>query len=281
MLPVADFASVYIAMDKGYFTDEGLTVETQVMQNAASIAPSVMNGQLQFGVSAATPLIAAVDKGLPLKAVANMADTAEDAASDPSSILAGANSGITRPRDLEGRKVAVNGLGAIPHVAAAQAIADDGGDPSKATFVAMAFPDMMPALQQGHIDAAAVVEPFSTMGTKQGAKAIGNPYTSAFLKGKTMAVAFSSTPYLEKNKDTAERFVRALNKASEDAAKDPAEVRKVLVQHAGMKQDIVAEIRLPGYSAELSADALSQASQVMNKVGMLDAPVDGATLVWP
>lgn len=281
VLPVADFAPVYIALDKGYFGAEGLTVETQVMQNAAAIAPSVMNGQLQFGVSAVTPLIAAVEKGLPLKAVANMADTAKDAASDPSAILAGANSGIERPRDLEGKKVAVNGIGAIPHVAAAQAIADDGGDPSKATFVAMAFPDMMPALQQGHIDAAAVVEPFSTMGAKQGAKVIGHPYTSAFVTGKTMAVAFSSTPYLEQNKDVAERFVRALEMASRDAASDPEEVRKVLVEHAGMKPEVVAEITLPGYGPELSADAITHAATVMNKVGMLGAPMDGATLVWP
>lgn len=281
VLPVADFAPVYIAQDKGYFEAEGLTVETQVMQNAAAIAPSVMNGQLQFGVSAVTPLISAVEKGLPLKAVANMANSAKDADSDPSAILAGADSGIERPRDLVGRKVAVNGIGAIPHVAAAQAIADDGGDPSKATFVAMAFPDMMPALQQGHIDAAAVVEPFSTMGAKQGAKVIGHPYTSAFRTGETMAVAFSSTAYLEQNRDVAERFVRALEKASQDAADDPEDVRKVLVEHAGMKPEVVSEIVLPGYGPTLSADAIGDASTVMNKLGMLPSAVDGASLVWP
>lgn len=281
VLPVADFAPVYIAQDKGYFEAEGLKVETQVMQNAAAIAPSVMNGQLQFGVGAVTPLIAAVEKGLPLKAVANMADTAKDADTDPSALLAGADSGIASPKDLEGKKIAVNGIGAIPHIAAAQAIADDGGDPSKATFVAMPFPDMMPALQQGHIDAAAVVEPFATMGEGQGAKVIGHPYTAAFRKGETMAVAFSSATYLEQNKDVAERFVRALEKASADAASDPAEVRKVLVEHAGMKADVVERIKLPGYGPKLSAEAITDAATVMNKVGLLGAPLDGATLVWP
>lgn len=281
VLPVADFAPVYIALEKGYFEAEGLTVETQVMQNAAAIAPSVMNGQLQFGVGAVTPLIAAAERGLPLKAVANMADTAAAEDSDPSAILAGADSGIERARDLEGKKVAVNGIGAIPHVAAAQAIAADGGDPSKTEFVAMAFPDMMPALQQGHIDAAAVVEPFATMGEGQGAKVIGHPYTAAFRTGETMAVAFSSTPYLEQNADIAERFVRALNKASEDAASDPDIVRQVLIAEAGMNPDVVAQIRLPGFSPNLSADAITDAATVMNKVGMLDAPMDGKTLVWP
>lgn len=280
VLPVADFAPVYIAQDKGYFADEGLQVQTQVMQNAAAIAPSVINGQLQFGTGAVTPFIAAAQKGLPLRAVANMADTAATPATDPSAILVAGGSSLKRPRDLVNHKVAVNGLGAITHVAAAEAIAKDGGDPTSVTFVAMPFPDMIPALKQGRIDAASVVEPFLTLGTAQDATAISHPYTTAFAPGRTMAVMFSAQPFLDKNPDVAHRFVRALNRASEVAATDPEAVRQVLVTHGRMKPEIVAKIRFPGYGTSVSADAITQTATVMETLKMIPGSLDGSSVVW-
>ena len=250
------------------------------MQNAAAIAPSVINGQLQFGTGAVTPFIAAAQKGLPLRAVANMADTARTAETDPSAILVAAGSPLTRARDLSNRRVAVNGLGAITHVAAAATIAKDGGDPATVTFVAMPFPDMIPALAQGRIDAASVVEPFLTLGTAQGATAIAHPYTTALRPGETMAVMFGAQPFLDKNPDVARRFVRALDRADRDAAADPEAVRQVLVAHGRMKREIVDKIRFPGYGTTVSAEAITQASSVMHTLGMLPAPLDGASVVW-
>lgn len=280
VLPVADFVSVYIALDHGYFADEGLNVQTQVMQNAAAIAPSVINGQLQFGTGAVTPFIAAAQKGLPLTAVANMADVPPEA-EDPSALLAREGSGITRPKDLEGRTVAVNGLGAIVHVAAAQAVVDDGGDPDEVTFVAMPFPDMMQALAQGRIDAASVVEPFATIGESQGSTVIARPYSSSFGSGETFAVMFSAGPFVEENPEVTERFVRALNRANEEAATNRDAVEQALITHGRMEPGIVSQIRLPGFGTEVSADAITAISQDMDALGFIPAGVDGRELVWP
>ena len=100
VIPVADFAPVYVALDEGYFADEGLNVQTQVVQNAAAIAPSVINGQLQFGTAATTPFIAAAQKGLPVQAVANAADVATDAEQDVSALLVGEELGGEAARRL-------------------------------------------------------------------------------------------------------------------------------------------------------------------------------------
>lgn len=280
LVPTADFAPVYIAIERGYFSDAGLNVQTQVMQNAAAIAPSVINGQLQFGAAATTPFVAAAQKGLPLKAVANMADVAVSAALDPSAIIVPGDSDISGPQDLEGRTVAVNALGAIPHVAAAQVIKNAGADPSKVSFVAMPFPDMISALSSGQIDAARVVEPFKTIGTTSGARSIAATYTGTFAASTTFALLFSAQPFLDKNPDVAAKFVAALQKASQDAAADPSLVSDVLVKYAKMDPKVASAIQLPAYSTTLSADALTEASKIMQELGMLPAPVDGAELVW-
>lgn len=280
VIPVADFAPVYVAFEEGYFSDAGLDVEIQVIQNAASIAPSVLNGQLQFGASAVTPFLAAAQKGLPIKAVANAADVATSKESDVSALVVAKGSGITRPSELENKTVAVNALSSIVHVVAAKVIKDDGGDPSKVTFVAMPFPDMMTALEQGRIDAASVVEPFATIAESNGGTAIARPYTDSFTKGTTSSLFFSSNAYLEKNPEIAAKFSAALAKGSKAASERPELVREVLVKYGKLDPAIASKTSLPGYGENVDPEALAHIATVMQDLGFLPGPVDAAKLIW-
>ena len=274
VIPVADFAPVYIAADEGYFADEGLNVKTQVMQNAAAIAPSVINGQLQFGTAAVPPFLGAVQKGLPLKAVANGTSIDPDPANDPSALVAAPGSGITRPKDLEGRTVAVNALSSIVHVVAAAAVKADGGDPAKVTFVAMPFPDMLPALARGAVDAASLVEPFSARSLGEGATVIANPYSSVLKPGGTFTVIFTAQPFIEANPEIVEKFARAVNRASAEAARDPQKVGAVLAKYGKLPPEVFAKIRVPLYSDKLDTAALASTSELMRELGFLPGPVD-------
>lgn len=63
LIPVAEFVPVYIALDEGYFEEEGLTVEPKSNQNAAATVPSVIIAAVRHGGFA--PFLTAVGKGLP------------------------------------------------------------------------------------------------------------------------------------------------------------------------------------------------------------------------
>lgn len=280
VIPVADFAPVYLALDEGYFKEAGLNVEVQVMQNAASIAPAVLNGQLQFGTSAVTPFLAAAQKGLPLRAVANAADVAQEPTEDVSALVVPKDSPISAPAQLEGKTVAVNALSSIVHVAAAKAIKDDGGDPAKVTFVAMPFPDMMTALAQGRVDAASVVEPFVGISTGAGATVIAHPYTASFQAGKTFALFFGSEAYAQANPGIVDKFATALAKGSTTASEHPEKVSAVLVKYGKVDPAVADKIQQPGYGTLVDPMALDAAATVMQELGFLPGPVDAAKLVW-
>lgn len=280
VIPVADFAPVYIAQEEGFFAAEGLNVETKVMQNAAAIAPSVINGQLQFGTAAVPPFIAAAQKGLPLVAVANAASNTSAADEDPSALVVNPGSGITRPRDLEGRTVAVNALSSIVHLTAAASIERDGGDPSKATFVAMPFPDMVTALDRGVVDAASLVEPFQAKAVGAGAKVIANTYSSALNQDGTFALVFTAGPFAQKNPETVQAFTRAVDKASRLAAKDPGKVGEVLEKYGKLPASTFEEMRLPRYTDVLHEQSLADASKLMSDLGFLTEPADTEGLIW-
>ncbi|WP_345151226.1 ABC transporter substrate-binding protein [Arthrobacter ginkgonis] len=280
VIPVADFAPVYIAIDTGLFAEEGLTVKAQVMQNAAAIAPAVINGQLHFGTSAQTPFLTATQKGLPLKAVANSADTGTGPADDASALMVAAGSSINRPRDLEGKVVAVNALNSIIHVAAAASVREDGGDPAKVSFVAMPLPEMAQAVAGGRVDAASLVEPFVAAGASLGNRTIAYPYTTAFKHEATYGLVFAAGPFIDKNPAIVRKFVSALGKASDIAANDPDEVRRVLVKYGKLKPETAEAMRLPHFSNRLDATALTEAADLMADLGFLPEPVATEGLVW-
>ncbi|NKX54811.1 ABC transporter substrate-binding protein [Arthrobacter mobilis] len=280
VIPVADFAPIYIAAEEGYFADEGLNVKTQVMQNAAAIAPSVINGQLQFGTAAVPPFLGAVQKGLPLKAVANGTSIAADPAKDPSALVAGPGNGITRPKDLEGRTVAVNALSSIVHVTAAAAVKADGGDPAKVTFVAMPFPDMLPALARGAVDAASLVEPFHARSVAEGARVIAHPYSKVLQPNGTFTVVFTAQPFIETNPGIVEKFARAVDRASVEAARNPQKVGAVLAKYGKLPPEVFARIRVPMYSDKLDTSALASTGELMRGLGFLPGSVDVESAVW-
>lgn len=279
VLPVADFASVYIAVDNGYFEDEGLTVETQVVQNAAAAAPSVINGQLQFGTSALPPVITGAEKGLDLKVVTNQADVQSTDQKDPSGLMVMDNSPVKRPRDLEGKTVASNALGSVLHIAAAESIRADGGDPEKVKFVAMPFPDMVTALEQGRIDAAAAVEPFRSLAQSNGGRPVVPLFSDAFEKGESMAVLFTAGPFAEKNPDVVKKVRRAVNKALEDARDDPRLVQDVLIKHGGVAEKVARSVRQPGYSTTVRPQAITGMSAVMKDLGFVKSQLNGEELM--
>lgn len=279
IIPTSAAAPMYVAMEQGYFEDEGLKVEVQIAQNAAAVAPSVLNGQLQFGFAAASPFIGAVSKGLPLYAVANSSSNSLDG-SDETGLMTSPGSGIERPRDLEGRTVAVNGLAALPHVAAMEAIALDGGDPTKVTFVAMPFPDMLGAMRQGRIEAAALAEPFYSQSVSAGDTQVTTLYATAFNPGSTTTLYFTAAPFLEKNPAVVEGFQNAINRAIRDAAEQPELVRDVLVKYANMKPEVAESMGLPHYAEGLTPEGLEQISEVMAKYGLVSEPINGAEVVF-
>ncbi len=281
VIPVADYASIYIAVEEGYFAEEGLNVETKVMQSASAIAPSVINGQLQFGTTATPPLTIAYEKGLPLQIVANAASNALTADTDPTAIVVGSDSAIQRPRDLEGKTVAINALGAITQIGTAAAVSADGGDPTKVEYVVMSLPDGIAAVESGRVDAASTAEPFQGQVVAAGGRIISHPLFETFPPDATFAVAFTAKPFAEANPDVVDAFVRAVDKANEKAAEDPEAVRKVLTKYGKLAPSVAESMLLPQYSTQVDPEAVQTTANLMTDLGFLPAPVDTKGLMRP
>jgi putative hydroxymethylpyrimidine transport system substrate-binding protein len=143
--PNANHAGLYAAIAEGFFEEAGVRVDPRVPVDAAASLKEVAAGKAEFAISYEPEVLIARSEGIPVTAVAALVTSPLNA------ILARTDRGITRLRDLEGKKV---GLAGVPSDKALldTAVRADGGDPAKVTTVNVGF-TLGPSLAKGTVDA--------------------------------------------------------------------------------------------------------------------------------
>ena len=217
VIPIADVAPLYLGMDKGFFEEEGLTIEPQLAEGGAAIVPSVVSGDYQIGFSNTTSLIIAASKKLPIQIISQgvLGGTGPDDAWD--GVIVPKGSDVKEIGDLEGKTVAVNTLNNVSQVVVNTALKEAGADYTKVKYVEVPFPDMNAALEAGRVDAAFQVEPGYSGGLAAGSKNIVNAY-EAMAPNYTVATYFASKQYIAENRDEVDRFTRAMQKSLDYAS---------------------------------------------------------------
>ena len=97
----AQFAGLYVAQENGYFAEENLDVTFTEGGRGMDLIDPVAEGEAQFGIASSDLILAKRAQGVKIKAIA--AIYRRSAATFVTKI----NSGLVRPHDLLGKKVAV------------------------------------------------------------------------------------------------------------------------------------------------------------------------------
>ncbi|MDN4477537.1 ABC transporter substrate-binding protein [Demequina lignilytica] len=277
VIPILDVAPIYLGVDQGFFEEEGLNLTMELAQGGAAIVPGVVSGQFQFGFSNTTSLILAVSNDLGIEAVAPGTSTTGDLETDMGGVLTTADSGITGPADLEGKKVAVNTLNNVNTSTINKMVRDAGGDPSTITYVELAFPDIVPAVVSGDVDAGQVVEPFLTVGKGQDLVNVGSNY-AAMSPTFMVAQYFTASQYAADNPDIVERFESAITKSFEYASDNPDAVRAILLTYTSMDEATTQAVTLPAWPTEIDTATVDLLAELAVTDGFLTEVPDLSVL---
>jgi NitT/TauT family transport system substrate-binding protein len=273
VIPIVDVAPIYLGQEQDFFADRGLELELETAEGGAAIVPGVMSGQFQFGFSNVTSLLIACDQGLGVQVVANGNNSTGEAENDFGAVVVPADSPIQDAADLAGRTVAVNTLENIGTTTVNASVRKAGGDPSEVEYTELEFPDMPAALEEGHVDAAWVVEPFLTITTQAGARPVAWNFVDT-ASNLMIADYFTSTGYAEDNPEVVAAFAGAMNESLEYAQAHPEEARQAVMSYTDIDAELAGQLVLPDWPSEINQDSAGVLNDLAVDDGLIEEPVD-------
>jgi NitT/TauT family transport system substrate-binding protein len=164
---------------------------------------------------------------------------------------------VKRIGDLKGRAVALNIRGAAVEWMMDQALRLDGLTLKDVQVKLMPFPDMVPALESGAVDAGIVSEPFPTLAEEKGV-ALRPLQRAAGEKATPITAIFWNRDWAQKNPDLAHKVMLAYLQAARDLAlgdgwKQDRNI-DVMVKYTGAKADVIKRARAHVLDANLDMD---------------------------
>jgi NitT/TauT family transport system substrate-binding protein len=279
VIPIADVAPLYVGIEKGFFKEENVEIEPVLAEGGAAIVPAVISGADQIGFSNTTSLLIASSKGLPVQIISqgDIGGTGDKDA--PDALLVKKGGSIDEPKELEGKTIAVNTLNNVGPLTINNALEKRGVDYKTVKYVEVPFPEAVAALEADRVDAIWVVEPFQTAATNAGHKVLFHPFEQA-APNFTVATYFTTKEFMSKEKDTVDRFRRAINKSLQYAQQHPDEVRRVVTTYTEIPEALAQKMVLPRWDVDLHEDTIELTSRLALKYGFVEEEPDLDELIY-
>lgn len=273
-LPLADYAALYWADEKGFFEDEGLDVTIEPVQGGPAGVQKVVSGELDFTNSTPFGTAMAVDSGLPIRSVVLTSALADNGIG----IFVPKASPIKDMKDLDGKSVGINttkNMGDITF----NALADDKGADVSPKWVEVPFPEMISGVKAKSIDAGYMPEPFMSAARDGGLRQVVDN-TEGPNKGLAGSTYVSSQKFLDANPDTAAAFARAMYKAGGDLEKNEDELRTWLPSIAKLDKDLAKKLPLPTYYSSMDKKSYTKAVDILKEQELVKKDLDVDKTVW-
>jgi NitT/TauT family transport system substrate-binding protein len=206
-------APFFIADAKGYFKDEGLTVELIPFASGAKMIAPLGTGELDAcGCGISAGLFNAVSRGVGLKVVADKAHISKGYSYASllvrKDLISSGRVKLGDYKSLKGLRVAISGIGGVDESVLNEALKRGGLKWGDANVVPLGFSQHAAAYANGAIDASITNEPTVTYILKQGT-AVRFAYNEEFYPDEQTAVLIYGDSFIRKRRDTAEKFMHA------------------------------------------------------------------------
>ncbi|MDE3076049.1 MAG: ABC transporter substrate-binding protein [Chloroflexota bacterium] len=238
----AAHAALYIAIERGYFREEGVNIEDAGAISLDAQIPQLGTGRLDVGLNSLVPgLLNAFARGVGVR-ILSMAIDHQPGRSYP--IVARKeliDSGQLKSyADLKGKTYSTTAIPSVAVYALDKALRLGGLKLSDVKLIALSFPNIAVALANKQVDLAFLAEPFATNAIQKGI-ALKWKEEAEFAAGHPQSIWLGSESLLTTQRDAARRFMVAMLRGGRDyeAAfgqnKGRKEIVDILIKHTTVK----------------------------------------------
>jgi NitT/TauT family transport system substrate-binding protein len=279
-LPIMDCQQLYVAWEKGYFEEEGLKVEGQVAQSGGVSQTLVESGSVEMGWTAVVPLSQAYVKGFDFAFIGagGFFDTTNRGAAG---ILVKKDSPIQSVKELANKKIAINALQSVNHLAVLTIADFHGVDIKTLKFVEVPMPSQPPALKEGAVDACHNVQPFIAASEREGITRLlyGGFYPPEIAPRAMISSWFAKKSTLEKNKEKLTRFLKAVTKATEFINKNPDQLPAIVAKYTKLDPNLLVKMAQPKFYTTVNKKDIQVSIDLCAKYGFIKNGFDAKEIV--
>ncbi len=261
----------------GIYKKYGLDVQVVKLAGAAAVAAALAGGSLDLGKASTLGVVNAYGKGLPFTVIGNIAYY--NAAHPDLALLVGAASGITTPKDLEGKTFGAVSLSDMNTIATFAWMDAHGVDRTSVKFVEMPASASLAAIEQGRIAATTVYEPYFTAFTAGGkAKALAYPF-DALGKRYSIAVLFGNVTWVNAHRDLVDAFLRATQEASAYIATHGDDASALIAEFGGLDPSTIGNLHHPERGVAIGPGDIQPVIDAAAKYGVIPKAFNAADMI--
>jgi len=227
-LPIANGLPLDLGIAKGFFEQQGIRIKKVTLQSGNDIVLALANSSGEIGYIGYVPAMIGRTQGIPITIVVASDAEGVSEADNWQNILVKGSSSIRTPADLAGKTIAVNALKGVGEVMIRAALQKQGVNPESIRLLALPFPAMRTALQNGQVDAIWTPEPFMSQALNiDGARIVMAPGP---VLGKYFPIGCYAArgDWVRKNPGLMRKFRTAMNQSLIYAQSHPTEIRALL-----------------------------------------------------
>lgn len=267
------FGQFYVAKEGGLFERNGLDVTINTGPSGSAMVPFLVNNQVQaaYGSDLAGVINHQVDN--------NIVAIADGTYLAKWESVIGRN--VESLEALKGKKVGV-AFGTGAEIFWRRLLLARNLDPAAYKLVNVEAPEMMAALERADIDAFAVWEPWPT----RALMSIKNTKVLATADGiyNNVNFIYMNRGWIEQNRATAEKFVKALFEANDMINNDRPAAAKLISKFLKMPIELTTEL-MPKLEYDMewqarSFNAIKDSEHLLSEQKKLKAPLDYGKYVY-
>lgn len=276
---VTDFASVFVALEQGFFKKRGLEVEAKFIPINSTIPAAVQADSLQIGGPTPSVFLQSVDGGLDHVVVAGGGATSKTITGF--GLVAKAGSGIRTAQDCVGKKIGVPGLGAFLHVTFRAWLKTQGVDHKKVNFIEASFPQHGDLLRGGSVDAVVSADPFMSRITDSGAGYVASYYSTFLPENQPTIIHTARRDWADKNPGAVKAFREGVQEAAAFMlqAKNNEAVRAAIGKYIKLPPEVLAKVQISPPSPIVTEKQLNYWVGLMKDQEMLKTTPNVASLI--